>query len=152
MSQIKLSGNLTKDPSFFHNENSSDAVMFTVAENVDKDTEYAKTYFHSVKVRGAKAKTVSAALAKGALVRIEGRLESYTKADVKDTKGYDVVFWNITAFVIDVYDRETSGWKSVIKSEPKADKPKVEDEAGETKPKADKPKVEAAPDDDNDEF
>jgi single-stranded DNA-binding protein len=127
MSQIKVSGNLTKDPNFFRNENSADAVMFTLAENVDKDSQYAKTYYHTVKVRGAKAKTVAGLLEKGALVRVEGRLESYTKDGVNQTTkdgeptDYAVVFWNITAFVIDMYDRQASEWKSVIASEPKSD-------------------------------
>ncbi len=166
MSQTKLSGNLTKDPQFFSNENSSDVVMFTIAENVNKDTEYAKTYYHSVKVRGAKAKAVASALSKGALVKIEGALESYTKEGVFQTDKdgavttYPVVFWGLTAFVVDVYDRENSGWKSVIKSEPKGDKAESksgdDDEAGEvkTKDKAKKTESKAATpaSDDDDEF
>jgi single-stranded DNA-binding protein len=171
MSQIKVSGNLTKDPNFFKNENSADAVMFTLAENVDKDSQYAKTYYHTVKVRGAKAKTVASALSKGALVRVEGRLESYTKDGVNQTTAngeptdYGVVFWNITAFVIDMYDRENSAWKSVIASEPKsgetATKAKAKsdesDDEADAKPKAARPakaaaKVAAEPDDDDDEF
>lgn len=160
MAQIKLSGNLTKDPQFFDNENSASAVRFTVAENVDKDTQYAKTFYHSVSVRGAKAKAVSAALSKGDLVRVSGRLESYTKTDVKDTNGYDVVFWVVTAFDIEVYDRDAKGFKVVIKSEPRGESKGAKSEAsddepadeGKTKPKAAAKGKSSAPVDDGDDF
>lgn len=80
LNKVYLIGNLTQDPEFKALPSGSSVTSFTLATNrtwVDKQGQKQETAeYHNVVAYGKQAETISQYLRKGALLMIEGRLQT----------------------------------------------------------------------------